>query len=391
MRTKIYVLIFIVQLFSTFCNGQNYELIFKDKIHFPNDTIFKKQFLQSLNGFLNQKEKPNNENSFILKEDLLETSILLDEMKGIEKNEKLKIDNFYKSYLTAFDSINDTEFLIQLSYIGVQTSGFEGAARFMLIVKKIGNQFYFNSPLKHNTKDWESHTVGLATYHYNSKLHFDTINKYLTRIPEYDKMLNVPEKPLEFYICKNARQVLRLIGVDYKHKYNFTTELKLFGLENGKFLKIENAVDKGEQNLDPHHLWHAVLHSVISHKIINPAVDEASAYFYAGFNKKYDWKRFIKDFKKFAKKNPTADWLDLYNKDYKINLGGNRNFPVQFGINALLVKKIDIEQGFEKVKELLISGDDKLGNENYFKVLENITGITKTNFNENIWKLINAQ
>ncbi len=55
-----------------------------------------------------------------------------------------------------------------------------------------------------------------------------------------------------------------------------------------------------------------------------------------------------------------------------------------------MVKKIDTEQGFPKVLELLTCGNKEVGNENYFRDLEKVTGITKTNFNESIWRMINA-
>ena len=59
-------------------------------------------------------------------------------------------------------------------------------------------------------------------------------------------------------------------------------------------------------------------------------------------------------------------------------------------INALLVQKIEKEQGFAAVMELLSCGKYEKGNENYFKALEKITGINKANFNAEVWKLVRA-
>ncbi len=40
---------------------------------------------------------------------------------------------------------------------------------------------------------------------------------------------------------------------------------------------------------------------------------------------------------------------------------------------------------------LLNCGPIESGNENYYKVLEKLTGITKTNYNVKVWELINSQ
>src|ERR1700733_7077384 len=82
--------------FSFFCRAQS--IIIPSGLRLPEDTVVKNQLVISLNGFLSQKEQPNKENKFVLKEDLLETSDLLDEMKGVDKN--AKANDFFKPYLT---------------------------------------------------------------------------------------------------------------------------------------------------------------------------------------------------------------------------------------------------------------------------------------------------
>jgi len=74
--------------------GQTNSLIITADINLPKDTIVSNLLIKSLNGFLSQKENPNNENTFVLNEDLLETSILLDEVKEIEKSKRDNDNNF---------------------------------------------------------------------------------------------------------------------------------------------------------------------------------------------------------------------------------------------------------------------------------------------------------
>ena len=61
---------------------------------------------------------------------------------------------------------------------------------------------------------------------------------------------------------------------------------------------------------------------------------------------------------------------------------------VPYVLNALIVQKIEKEKGFPAVLELLGCGKREKGDENYFKALEKITGITKANFNTSMSEFI---
>lgn len=63
----------------------------------------------------------------------------------------------------------------------------------------------------------------------------------------------------------------------------------------------------------------------------------------------------------------------------------------EYVTNALLVQKIEKEKGFASVLEFVSCGKYTKDNENYFKSLEKLTGITKANYNSQIWELINTQ
>ena len=81
--------------------------------------MVKNQLIGSLNGFLQQTDKPNKENKYVLKEDLLETSALLDEIKSMDQNVKLKDNSFYKCYLGNVVKQDDNNYVVQISYIWV--------------------------------------------------------------------------------------------------------------------------------------------------------------------------------------------------------------------------------------------------------------------------------
>jgi len=387
MKLKSLCLGFMTTFITSASFGQTGSLIVPPNTVLPRDTIVKKQLIASISDLLSQTTKPSKENTLVQKSDLLETSALLDEMKDLGKSDKFKDDNFYKPYLTNATQLNDTTFIIQLSYIGVNESSPFLRASFTLLAQKRGAQFYFNSPLKQNTASWKLQKFGNTNVYYKNAFNSSNAKAFFKMIAEYDKKLNAPNMPTDFYCADNFHEVLQLLGIDYKSDYNGHAHNAETVKENDYYLNVDGNLTSSFAKFDPHDLWHERLHNVLSTDIINRPVDEGTAYLYGG-SWGISWKDILEKFKTYAIANPNADWLSLYNESRNFDEKGKFPLNVDFVINALVVQKIEKEKGFPSVIELLSCGKKEKGNDNYFKALEKITGISKTNFNTNVWTLI---
>lgn len=370
-------------------NAQIKTVIVGDNILLPRDTTVKQELLTSLNGFLAQTDKPNKENSFVRSEDLLATSALLDEMKDLSMSNKYKDSNFYRPYLTNATRLNDSSFLIQLSYIGVHENNAALRASFTLLATKKEHRFYFNSPLQQNTIAWKMQQINNVKLHYKNSFNEAKANDFFIMVARYDKKLNAPEIPTDFYCADDFHEVLQLIGVDYKSDYNGYAHNSETAEENNQHLNINGVFTSEFLNADPHDTWHERLHKVLSPTIINRPVDEGTAYLYGG-SWGLSWQEILNKFKTYAQENPNADWLGLYNESKNFDPKGKYPLNVDFAINALVAQKIEQEHGFPAVIELLSCGKKEKDNANYFKALEKISGISKQHFNEQIWALIKA-
>src|SRR5258708_29939869 len=184
---RLVVTFFLVN-FTFFSYGQS--VIIQNGIRLPQDTVVKKQLISALDGFIDQKEKANKENTFVLKDDLLETSDLLDEMKGMERNSKA--NDFFKPYLGNVLELDTNNFIIQFSYMGVADNTPVLRASFKLIAKKAGSQFYFSSPLKQNTISWRTKKYNGLTCHYKDTLNAADAKAYQKQVDFYDAKLKVP-------------------------------------------------------------------------------------------------------------------------------------------------------------------------------------------------------
>jgi len=368
--------------------GQTNSLIITADINLPKDTIVSNLLIKSLNGFLSQKENPNNENTFVLNEDLLETSILLDEVKEIEKSKRDNDNNFYKGYLTNVTPLEDSKFLVAFSYIGVNENVPTVVASFEVLARLKDDKFYFLSPLKRNTLLWKTKTIEGITFHYKTFLNENIAKEYAKNVSQFDKKLKSNSNTIEWYGFDDMNDMLKGIGVSYKLLYNSRTSSTFSAKENNSLL-IASASDNGSFNsFDPHDLWHERLYNVIPKSKVNKPVDEGCAYLYGG-SWGISWNQILNMFKEKVSSNPKSDWLSLYEQFYNFGESKEKHLLVGYVINALIIEKIEKEKGFPAVMELLGCGKYEKTNENYFKALEKLTGINKTNFNDSVWKLIN--
>ena len=382
MKLKLILSSFLVAG-ATFLFGQIRPLIVSGNIRLPQDTIVKNQLLKSLNGFLNLKDSVNKNNTFVLKEDLLEASVLLDEMKEIEKSTRFKDNNFYKGYLTNLVHLDSTTYLIEFAYIGINENTPIYAASFEVLGKQKSNQFYFSSPLKQNTITWKSKKIDNCIFHFKNILDEKGAAAYAKNVAFMDSKLKSTTQT-EIYYCSNYPEVLQNIGVTYKIDYNGVDFNSLNARENNKFLLVNGS---NINTYDPHDLWHDRLHNVLPANIINKPVDEGCAYLYGG-SWSISWAQILKIFKEKVASNPKSDWLALYEEFYNFGETQQNHLIVGYVINALIVQKIEKEKGTSAVIELLSCGNYQKGNENYFKVLEKLTSINKANFNNSVWTLI---
>lgn len=118
-------------------------------------------------------------------------------------------------------------------------------------------------------------------------------------------------------------------------------------------------------------------------------MDEGCAYLYGG-SWGFSWKEIFKAFEEQVASDRSSNWSEVKEKEVRFKTGDFTN-SADYVVNALLVKKIEKEKGFAGVWELLNVGPAEKGNEKYYRVLERLTGITKTTYNENVWKLIETE
>ncbi len=387
MKSTILSLIFTTLLISFFhLNATEMRIVIPEFIRLPKDSIVANKLLKSLESFIEQKDAPNNANQFVNQDYLLETSVQLDELKGIEKNTKYKEDSFYKCYLSSLVKLNEKQYIVQFSYMAVSESNPLLRATFSLVATEVGNEFHFHSPLKFNTSTWSKEEKGLTTIFYKPSFDLTIAKDYIDYSNKYDKIIGVAEKSTILYCANNFNEVLKLIGVDYKSDYSSVSYNTTMAMERDTSIIVDGLLASGVIKFDPHDLWHSRLRAVLAPKDTYKPVDEGCAFLFGG-SWGYSWEDIKGRFYDYIKKNNNPDWLKLY--EDRLDIGNEQYKPLNMDyiINAFIVKELYKDGDFTKVMKLLSIGRNQT-NEKYFEVLEETMGINRKNFNEEVGKLI---
>ncbi|MDW3209855.1 MAG: hypothetical protein R8N23_08305 [Reichenbachiella sp.] len=387
MKLKLSILL-IFPVFFTF--AQTSDIQIQPHIRLPQDSLVSQQLVHALNGFLAASAEPNEDNPWVLESQRIETHILLDEFKDIEKSQAFADNHFYQPYLNNVVELNENQYLIQLSYIGTKDTVSHLRASYELIAHRSGDSFKFSSPLIYNTRNWKTAEINNNIFHYANHINEDNLQAFGRLAHEFDEKLKIENKITEFYCTENLTTLLKLMGVNYRLDYNGVRQANFSSsLENKKLIILGNN-NATFDNLDAHDLWHDRLSLKISRRKVNKPVDEACAYLYGG-SWGLTWEEIFDRFYAQVASDKKTNWMQI--KEEPVNFGESRatHLMADYVVNALVIQKIEKEQGFEGVWQMLNCGPFEKGNANYYSALEQLTGISKANYNKAVWKLIKEE
>lgn len=359
-------------------------------IQLPADTVEAELLLNAFEAFLTEAQSSDEKNAYILENQFAETVILLDEVKNVSKSGKFQSDDFYKPYLTNIIRLNENTLEMHVSYLGVHENEAFLRASFEFIAHKKENQFYFSSSLKRNTEHWKTYRFGNAVFHYRHSINKKKAKEVYRLSAGFEQKLNSKAVPTEYYCCDNLQEVCMLMGATYKYEYLGKTKSVFTTTSGGKRLILLGNENATFENFDPHDLWHDCLSVVISRKDVNKSVDEACAYLYGG-SWGLSWNEIWKLFLERVATNREMDWLHIKEKALNFADSKQEHLMADYVVTALIVDKVESERGFSGVWELLTSSKSGEGNEAYYRKLEELTGISKANYNEKIWELIDSR
>ncbi len=362
--TFIICLFWATQIFS-----QNSKLTILPQIKLPNDSVVSSKLLRSLNQFLNDKNDNLKSSSVIDSNHYKRYADFFDLFKNIEKSKRYDDDNFFKCYLKNIVLQPDNSYQIDLSYFGLTKSN-EIVHRLdiSMLAKETQNNFFFYCPFQRNTKYWKNSKVGNITFYYKGDLNKSValdFDKYNTSIA---KKLKLNPIHFDFYNCKDIHEVYGLMGIDYDISRNGEVRSGSFDIKNQLFIAGTNT------DQYKHDLTHGYFSLKFADSLRNWTAEEG----YNIYTTDY-WgepsENIFNYLRNFINQNPNTSLYEAFQK----NIDLKYPIPIKYPLSALLIRRVEREFGFEKVLELVSSGES---DDNYFKILYKLIGLTKDNFDE---------
>lgn len=364
MLTKRFLLMFFLALPAM---GYS-QLSLTKNIKLPADSL---SLIRSLDGLLGFRG-PNKDNTFVRPDLLIETSALLDELKTMKGN---------AGRLINVAPIDSSHFLVQLAYY--LSGDLKGS--FKLYAQRHDDGYLFASPLRRNMLTWKMQQTGNFKVYRNTAGPVPLLDRYIKAAATFDRKLKAPDYTTEIFYGDSFSDLMAFLGEDYRYDFNGYNNLNDSWFETGHNLQLIGAEPGNLTAFDLHDLWHNRLHHVVDVAVINRPIDEACAYLYGGSWGIYTWTDILRNFKTYM--GSDRDWLKAFDEHRKFG-GVKTPLYTDYVIDALIVQKIEKEQGFAQVIAFLSCGKKEPDNANYFKVLEKLTGITRANFNERVEGLL---
>lgn len=251
------------------------------------------------------------------------------------------------------------------------------------VVQKDPDRYTFTSPLAYLTRHWQTTQVGNITYHY-----LDNINLARARAFEKNnetiagKLGLTPEK-FDFYLTDNYQEIPPLLGYLYDPERvgrtrdgSFTAARQIFAIQHNEDFS------------------HDLIHYYVAKIRTNPrnaAAEEGLAYYWgnayytdSGRNM-IDYPAQLAALKTYMHEHPDTSLLSLFDHNAKPFPALAPEVSARSILAARLFQLIEETRGIEGVKTLLNCGR---GDDNYFKTLNTLTGINRTNFDPRLRALL---
>ncbi len=360
--------VFPVLLFS---QTKNSKIIIPDNISIRLDKNKEHSLIVDINSFLQEKNNTLLESRLVSKENYTKYKFFFDELKFIENYDKVEDSTFYKPYLNNIVLQEENTYLITISFKGIDEGVVKEKAQFTFEVIDEERGFIFKCPFEFNTKDWTTTQKNEIAFLTKGKFNDSIADVFVQHNHSLADLFEISPYKIQYYKCKNLQEAYRLFGIDY--------HVDLVGSKRGcvtipDYGIFVSGTDKEEYC---HDLTHYYFGLQIDKNKRNWTAEEGyniNLTDYWGYSAEENY-RLLRSFLEKSKATP----LDIFEKNRIMW----RPIPTKMPVAGIIMKKIEREFGMKAVLKIISCGNT---NDDFFKAIENVAGISKKNFNEVVLK-----
>lgn len=376
LLSQICILSLFLFSLSTNAQGDKAEVIFNSQVQVNVKGEDRKLLTEDLSYFLTSiNYNTINEKSGVdinyLKTDPNPFPFLM----NVQKSGRYNNPFFYKPVVSYVVPKSNGTYIVKIAFLALEPDSQNPVLREVssIVAKKVDGRFKFYPPLEEYTGEWQYKQIGSIIYHYQDDLNDKVAKRFSKFNAELAKEFNTDPIVVNYYKCKDPREVFYLLGSDYAvNAYLSNT--------GGLAQSWRNYVFSGNNSeWYPHELVHLYTAKRFGTSL-NRIADEGYCTYLGGSGDVAlkDLKNVLKN---FLIQEPNSDILHLFLSDHQID----SKTSFLYTVSGLLMEKITEVHSLEGVEKIISTPNNE---DAYFDTLDELLQINKTNFSEKIRNLL---
>ncbi len=384
MKQTITTLAIIFSISITFAQS---NIKIPDYVNFTMDSLTKVSVLNTFDAlFTELKQGTINTDYLTPKNSDLTKSVLQDlmdyELKKDSITSKLEdkqLINIYpvsknEQFLTIiYDQPNDTN-LPKIQYI------------FNLVATTINDKTTFAIPLDYLTRNWKVEKVGNTTYHFTDQINVKRAEIFDQKHKIIASNLGIIPEELDFYMCDNYQEILKLLGFEYSLNKNGNYR-NGYGVDAKTIFSIMNNEDFSHDIL---HYYSGQLYDKDDRNWVTEeglAYNWGNAYYTDQNGEMISQERLVNELKKYLLEYPNTNIFDLFWNNTKIFNRIATEISVRSVISGIILNEIEKEKGLTGINKMLTCGRAKTMI-SYLKETDELIGVNRDNFDLKVSELL---
>jgi hypothetical protein len=355
------------------------EIIFKPKyLKYEMSDTTKQNVLSALEGLYVQLIEDKLDLQYIHPDQQELTLSTLETFEDYEQKMKLKGEKQQDKQLINIYPIEKNKYWLTISYQRKNDGESYLLYILNLVAEESKGQVRFSIPINYLTKYWQTKQVGNIKYHYRDSIQlnrakiFDQKNTLIA-----NKLGLIPEK-MDFYMCDNRQEILKLQGLDYHINLNGKVQ-DGYGVDAHTIFAIQNNEDFS------HDMVHYYSGKTNDHANRNWITEEGVAYYWGNAyytnreREMIEFDQLVGELNTYLITHPDSSIYKMFNEDPKIFNNLSTEISVRSTISGIIVYQVEKLHGVDGVLELVNCGrKDRM--DKYLKTIEKLLNVTQENF-----------
>lgn len=377
----------IILLFSIQVAFAQEILVIPQFLQNPMDSTTEQNFNRSLKSFFSEIKKGKISTHALTPKRAELTRLQLQKFVNYEAEKDSSASKSQDKQLINVYPISKNEYLFTVSYTRQKPNSNPTLLYIVnLVATKTKDKFTFSIPIDYLTRHWKTQTVGNITYYFRNTIKIDRAKLFDKKNSEIARKMNVKAEKLDFYMTDNSQEILELLGFKYSLSSN-GMHRDGYGVDSKTIFAIMNNEDFS------HDVFHYYSGKVNKRQNRNWITEEGIAYlwgnaYYTDKNgEMITQQRLVTELQNYLSKNPNTSLYELFRDNKNIFKHIAPEISVRSTIAGIIAQEIEKKKGNKAISRLINAGR-KNRLENFLKVVNELIGINKNNFNVKVGKLV---